>query len=57
MQNYSGIDIIPLHDNRTATIFSVIVYKMPDLRLTTHHYKARYGQTVPSPDNILDVMS
>jgi len=57
MQNYSGIDIIPLHDDRTAVIFSLIVYKLPDLRLAMHHYNAIYCQTVPGPDNILDVIS
>jgi len=57
MQNYSGIDIIPPHDDRTAVIFSLIVYKIPDLRLAMHHYNARYCQTVLGPDNILVVMS
>ena len=56
IQNYSGIDIIPLQDDRTAVIFLLIVYKIPDLRLATHCYKARYCQTVLGPDNILDVM-
>jgi hypothetical protein len=57
MQNYSEIDIIPLRDDRTAVLFLLIVYKIPDLRLAMQHYKARYCQTVPGPDNILDVMS
>jgi len=57
IQSYSGIDIIPLQDDRTAVICLLFVYKIPDLRLTTHYYKARYYQTVLGPDNILDVMS
>jgi hypothetical protein len=57
MQDYSGIDIIPLDDDRTAVIFSLIIYKIPDLRLILHHYNARYCQTVLGPDNILEVMS
>jgi len=57
MQNYSGIDIVPLPDDRTAVMFSLTVYKILDLRFAMHHYNARYCQTVPSPNNILDVMS
>ena len=51
---YSRIDIIPLYDDRTAVIFLLTVYKIPDLRLAMHHYNARQCQV---PDNILDVMS
>jgi hypothetical protein len=41
MLDYYQIDVTLLYDDRTAVIFSSIIYKVPDLRFAPRRYNVR----------------